>query len=153
MKSNRKLFANLLRIGVNMSTNTRRDFIKKSAQGLAGVALAGGFLNWISLDSAYAKKKKKKKSGASGGSDQKLIDTNAPMAKNVRYQHDKSKITDAALKIEKQGVKWADQKCSNCVLYNAVVDKVDGKAVGKCSLFPQNVVAAEGWCTTWAKKG
>jgi hypothetical protein len=38
--------------------------------------------------------------------------------------------------------------CSNCALYQGAA----GQAYGPCTLFPQNSVAAKGWCSGWAKK-
>ena len=42
----------------------------------------------------------------------------------------------------------ADQKCSNCALYQG---KPADKA-GGCSLFPGKQVAGPGWCSAWVKK-
>jgi hypothetical protein len=39
------------------------------------------------------------------------------------------------------------QMCSGCILYTA---GEGGR--GKCGLFQQGTVAAEGWCTSWAAK-
>ena len=41
-----------------------------------------------------------------------------------------------------------DQTCKNCQFYTL---QGDG-ATGKCQLFPVGLVAAEGWCASWAKK-
>jgi hypothetical protein len=41
----------------------------------------------------------------------------------------------------------ADQSCLNCQLYTARSEER-----GKCAVFPQGVVAAGGWCTSWSPK-
>ncbi len=42
----------------------------------------------------------------------------------------------------------ADQRCSNCALYQGKASD----AVGGCPLFGTKTVAAGGWCSAWAKK-
>ncbi|MDO9071667.1 MAG: high-potential iron-sulfur protein [Rubrivivax sp.] len=42
----------------------------------------------------------------------------------------------------------ASQTCANCALYTGVA----GEAAGPCPLFAGQLVAAEGWCSAWAKK-
>ena len=42
----------------------------------------------------------------------------------------------------------ADQKCSNCALYQGKA----ADAAGPCPLFAGKQVAAKGWCSAWAKK-
>ena len=39
-------------------------------------------------------------------------------------------------------------KCSNCALYQGKA----GEATGACPLFAGKVVAANAWCSAWAKK-
>jgi hypothetical protein len=39
------------------------------------------------------------------------------------------------------------QMCSKCMFYTAA-----GKKEGKCQIFQNRLVAAKGWCTSWAKK-
>ena len=43
----------------------------------------------------------------------------------------------------------ADQKCSNCALYQGKATD----AAGGCPLFAGKQVAGKGWCSAWAKKG
>jgi len=40
-----------------------------------------------------------------------------------------------------------DQNCANCLFYTARMEDR-----GKCQLFAQGLVAAEGWCASWAAK-
>lgn len=42
----------------------------------------------------------------------------------------------------------ADQKCSNCQLYQGKA----GEPAGPCPLFGTKKVAAGGWCGSWVKK-
>lgn len=42
----------------------------------------------------------------------------------------------------------AEQKCSNCQLYQGQ----DGDQVGACAIFPGKLVAADGWCKSWVVK-
>jgi len=41
----------------------------------------------------------------------------------------------------------ADQNCTNCLFYTARMEDR-----GKCQLFAQGLVTAEGWCASWAAK-
>jgi hypothetical protein len=68
------------------------------------------------------------------------------MAASVNYSEDKKKVKKD-LQTDRQGVKFANQKCSVCALYT----KVDEKA-GKCALFPNEYVKANAWCASWSKK-
>jgi len=40
-----------------------------------------------------------------------------------------------------------DQDCANCQFYTA-----QSAERGKCQLFPQGLVAAEGWCSSWTAR-
>ncbi|WP_064604689.1 high-potential iron-sulfur protein [Photobacterium sp. J15] len=42
----------------------------------------------------------------------------------------------------------SDKKCSNC----ALLQGNEGDEWRPCAIFPGKVVAAEGWCSAWAKK-
>ncbi len=42
----------------------------------------------------------------------------------------------------------ADQKCSNCALFQGKA----ADAAGPCPLFAGKQVTAKGWCSAWAKK-
>ena len=73
----------------------------------------------------------------------------------MNYVHNSKSIKDAKLQTDRAGVKFKDQTCKNCAFY--VKDKeanVGGKKAGPCQM-PFAVgkfVAAEGWCSSWAKK-
>jgi len=74
-------------------------------------------------------------SAAGSSSDEQLV-TEIPamsaLVNSVNYQHQTPK---------------PDQRCDNCQLYTAKTD-----TLGKCQLFTQGLVEAEGWCTSWIKK-
>lgn len=127
---------------------TRRDFLKFAAVGGASLFAM----------TAIANAEEKRRAGkpadaaaAGGDSALPLVKPGEGMAAGVNYQDDKAKVKDAALKIDRQGVKFADQKCSNCALYQAA-GKKDGAEVGKCSLFANQLVKANSWCGSWNKK-
>lgn len=66
-----------------------------------------------------------------------------PQAVALGYKADTSKVDKA--KFPKH---TADQKCSNCALFQG---KAADKA-GGCPLFAGKQVAGPGWCSAWAKK-
>lgn len=57
-------------------------------------------------------------------------------AKALAYTETASTVKHASFK--------AGSKCSNCQFFNA--------ATSACAIFPGFTVAAEGWCSAWAKK-
>ncbi|MEI6802612.1 MAG: high-potential iron-sulfur protein [Burkholderiales bacterium] len=66
-----------------------------------------------------------------------------PVAIGLGYKADATKADKA--KFPKYA---ADQKCSNCALFQ-------GKAAdanGPCPIFAGKQVSAKGWCSAWAKK-
>ena len=82
-----------------------------------------------------------------------LIDPKDPQAKALNYQHEHKDIKDKSLQTERNGIKWANQKCHNCNFYQKDKEgKASGKTAAPCQLLAGKAVASEGWCTTWAKK-
>ncbi len=124
-----------------MSQLTRRSFFKGMASALGLVLVSG------SLTSAFAQGRKKKEAAETTSKAPKLVEPGKGMAANVNYQHSHADVKDAALKVDKQGVKWDAQNCANCVLYTK-----DGTDTGRCTLFPGQLVKNAGWCTSWSKK-
>jgi hypothetical protein len=104
---------------------SRRDFFK---QALGAVALT-----FLALKAGAAEVLK-------------FVVPGQGMAASVNYTEDKKKAKKD-LQIERQGVPFAQQKCSGCALYT----KVDDKS-GKCALFPNQLVKANAWCASWSKK-
>lgn len=76
-------------------------------------------------------------SGTAGAAD--LISETDPQAAALGYKAD-------ATKAEKRTD--ATALCSNCNFYTGKA----GEASGPCALFQGKLVAANGWCTAWAKK-
>ena len=93
--------------------------------------------------------------GAAASAAPKLVDPKDPQAKAVSYVHDKKDIKDKSIQTERTGVKFADQHCKNCAFYTKDKEAtVEGKKAAPCQMpfATGKSVAAEGWCTTWAKK-
>jgi len=61
------------------------------------------------------------------------IEANAPIVSQLQYVNESP---------------FPDKHCSNCVLYQGAPDSDRGK----CPLFVQGVVAAQGHCMSWAPK-
>ncbi len=71
------------------------------------------------------------------------VDEKEPQAVALGYVHDTTKAD------KKKFPKHSnDQKCLNCALYQGK----PGEAWGGCPLFGTKLVAANGWCSAWAKK-
>lgn len=92
---------------------------------------------------------------AAAGAGLKLVDPKDGQAKAVNYVHNISEIKDKALMTDRAGVKFVNQKCNACAFYTGDKETtVDGKKAAPCQMpfASGKVVAAEGWCSTWAKK-
>lgn len=126
-------------------SQSRREFFKTLVVG-AGATLASQAISSVALGQG------RKRGGAAGaGGELALVTPGQGMAASVNYVHKTADIKDAKLQIERQGVKFLEQKCSNCILYTKH-GMQGGEEVGKCQLFANQVVKASGWCTSWAKK-
>jgi len=73
----------------------------------------------------------------------KVDEVKDELAKSLGYKHDTTKVDAKAFPAHK-----ADQKCSNCALFQAKA----GDAWGGCGIFAGKQVAANGWCKQWVKK-
>jgi hypothetical protein len=127
-----------------MNTN-RRQFFKRSA-GIFGVILSSPLI----LQTLFSSKAEAQK--AEDCSKLPLVEPGKGMAISVNYFHKHSDMKKAELKTERQGVKWDQQNCKNCMLYVAC-GKKGADEIGKCAIFAGQAVKASGWCTTWSKKG
>jgi hypothetical protein len=76
-------------------------------------------------------------SGTAGAAE--MVSETDPQATALGYKAD-------ATKAEKRTD--ATAMCSNCNFYSGKA----GEASGPCALFQGKLVAANGWCTAWAKK-
>lgn len=117
--------------------SSRREFCKKSLLVLGAAPLiARGF----SASPAFAQTTK-------------ALDEKDLQAAQLGYVHDGSKVDKA--KFPKKGEPGGEnQNCANCMLWVKGGLKADGMEGewGQCSIFPQGLVSAKGWCNTWAKK-
>jgi len=126
------------------NNQSRRNFLKTAVVGAAVTVVAGKVL-------AEQKRGGSAPAAGSAGAKLTLLSVTDPTAKALNYHDDKAKIKDASMKIDRQGVKYNDQHCKNCLLFKSV-GKVNGVEAGSCTLFAGKAVAAEGWCTSWSKK-
>jgi len=74
---------------------------------------------------------------------QARLDEADAQAVALGYRHDTTKVD-----LKKFPKHTADQKCSNCQLFQGKA----GEAWGACTIFPGKQVAANGWCSAWVKK-
>lgn len=128
----------------------RRHFFK------AALLTFGAIAGYSTLVGAEERRRSARPSAAGAGGATVLVDPKDSAAKAVSYVHKTSDIKDNKLKTERAGVKFNDQKCSNCVFYTKDKETtVVGKKAAPCQMpFAVNkAVAAEGWCTSWSKKG
>lgn len=115
-----------------INITSRRSFIK-AGLGAGALALAASFHN---PNLSYAQ-----------AATTKALDINDPTAKDLGYVEDAAKA-DAAKRTN------TNATCANCVLFAKGGLKADGKdgEYGQCTIFPQGLVAAKGWCISWAQK-
>lgn len=64
-----------------------------------------------------------------------LISEQDPAAQTLKYVEDVRRAPAAT----------AGANCANCSLYSSVTNDAGG-----CTLFPNKLVKAEGWCTAWS---
>lgn len=102
---------------------------------------------------AEAERRRGGGSGATAGA--ALIDPKSAAAKSVNYVHNLKEIKDKKLQTDRSGVSFAQQRCDACAFYQKDKETtVAGKKAAPCQMpfAAGKVVAAEGWCTSWAKK-
>jgi len=104
-----------------MKTCSRRNLFKLAGAGSLAILMPVG----SRFGSAFAQEK---------------LDPENAQAKALGYVHDTTTVDEG---------KWAshsnDQKCSNCQLAQG-----DGDWFG-CSIFPNKLVANNGWCSAWVQ--
>ncbi|MBC7740599.1 MAG: high-potential iron-sulfur protein [Bdellovibrionaceae bacterium] len=84
-----------------------------------------------------------------------LVDPKDPAAKAVSYVQKNTEIKDKNLQTDRQGVKFANQKCNGCQFYPKDKEAtVAGKKAAPCQLpfAAGRSVVSEGWCSSWAKR-
>lgn len=122
---------------------------------LQGALASAGLISLISSIANSEERRRGAKPAAAGAGAATLVDPKDPAAKAVNYVHKNSEVKDKALTVDRTGVKFKDQKCLNCSFYQKDKEStVAGKKAGPCLMPFANgkAVAAEGWCTSWAKK-
>lgn len=137
-----------------MHQSSRRSFFGKSMKALGSLALAPAALSTLFGQQSQAQEKRRAKPGAeAAGGETSLpwVEEGKGMAASLSYASDHSKVKDASKKVERQGTPFEKQHCNACMLYTKVGTK-DGKEAGKCTLFQGQLVAGQGFCTSWAKK-
>lgn len=114
---------------------SRRSFIKNTAVGLcaAGAALLTRTKPAFASDTP--------------------VSEDDPTALALGYKHDKAKV-DAGKFPRVKDASSAKANCGNCILFQGEGREIAGQTGkwGNCGLFPGKVVAAEGWCNSYAPK-
>ncbi len=119
----------------------RRSFVQTIA-GFAGLSVFTGI--------AQAQTKRQPKKEAAAGAD--TMCSKEAMAVSINYAPNHKAVTDAKLKVDKQGMAFDKQFCSNCMFFAATGKDKAGKEIGKCQLLQGCLVYGEGWSSSWAKK-
>lgn len=126
----------------------RRSFFQTALMAIGAATILPSLLQ--------AEERRRGGGAAAASATPTLVDPKDAAAKAVNYVHETKDIKDKALQTERAGVKFADQHCKGCAFYDATKTvTVGGKKAGPCQMpfAAGKVVAAEGWCSTWAKKG
>ena len=81
------------------------------------------------------------------------VDSISAKGKQFGYHEDATTV-DTTKYPKRAGEEGKTQFCSNCQLLTSSDVKVEGKdgTYGACSLFPEGVVATNGWCNMWVQK-
>jgi hypothetical protein len=136
---------------MEQNTSRRRFFIQVGqALGLAMVAPA------LFSSTAMAEERRRARSeggtpAAATGGDLPMVEPGKGPAAAVSYVYKHSDVKDPALKVERGGVPFEKQHCANCSFYTKHAVK-GGEEVGKCQIFPNQLVKSTAWCSTWNKK-
>jgi hypothetical protein len=130
--------------------NSRRHFFKQAA-AMCGAALLAPVTGFAANERRGGGSSAA--TAAAGNADLNLpmVEPGKGMAASMNYHYKNTDVKDAALKIERQGVPFANQHCASCMLYTKVGKKAGGE-VGKCQLFQGQLVKSTGWCSSWNKK-
>ncbi len=117
---------------------SRRGFLKNILVGAAAFPI----LNNISVPGAEAQ-----------GAPTKPLSESDPMAKTMGYHHDATKV-DKTKWPKKAAPDGDKQFCKTCILYLEGGKKIEGETseFGKCGLFSNGLVNANGWCNSYVIK-
>ena len=125
-----------------MTRNSRRDFLKTLAVGVASV----GFLRAQLTDAIAAPKAAPAKDVPLPPGEKKVNEAEALPAA-LGFKHDVKDIDYKKYPKRKEKANQ-NQFCDNCALYTK-----SNEGWGKCTMMANaGVVAAKGWCGSWSKK-
>jgi hypothetical protein len=71
---------------------------------------------------------------------QEEVDPGDELAQDLGYVEDASAVDPSEWPTYEEG-----QVCANCALYHGA----EGEEYGPCDIFNGNLVAAQGWCSSW----
>lgn len=109
-----------------LAAMSRRRFISLSAMSLA------------TLSSSYALVMQRTANAQQSGLE-KLEETDS-LAQAFNYHHNAEEVAE--------GARGDNQYCYNCQFYQGQ----EGEEWGPCTIFPNKLVSANGWCSAWAQK-
>ncbi len=133
---------------MEQNTSRRRFFVHVGQMlGLAAIAPV------LFSSNVFAEERRRGRSAEAGGGAEGLtmVEPGKGAAGAVNYHFKHSDVKDAALKVDRGGVPFAKQFCHNCNFYTKHSLK-NGEEVGKCQIFPNQLVKSTAWCSTWNKK-
>lgn len=121
------------------NNRSRREFLKRGALSLTILPIAQQLL---SGERVYAQ-----------ALPTKALDPSAPNAQALGYVHD-AKQVDVSKWPKRNAPGGETQFCDNCMFWQQGGLKAEGREGewGKCLIFPDGLVAAKGWCNSWAPK-
>ena len=127
---------------------SRRDFIRN----ISGIIGASALFSVIGTQ-AFGEERRasKPKAGSDPALDLPLVQPGVGAATALNYVFDHKDLKDAKLKVERNGVPFEKQHCNTCMFYTKAGVK-NGTELGKCQLFPNQLVKSNAFCTSWTKK-
>jgi ribosomal protein S27AE len=137
---------------MEQNTTSRRRFFIHVGQMLGLAALAPVLFSAKAL-AEEKRRARPTEGGAAGGAEAGLtmVEPGKGAGAAVNYVLKHSDVKDAALKIERGGLPFEKQLCTNCGFY-AKHSVKNGEEVGKCQIFPNQLVKGSAWCASWNKK-
>jgi hypothetical protein len=135
-----------------VQNNSRRRFFVIAGQML-GLATIAPLLFGSRVFAEEKRRARPSAGGAAGGADAELtmVEPGKGAAGAVNYQFKHSDVKEAALKVDRGGLPFEKQFCNNCNFYTKHSTK-NGEEVGKCQIFPNQLVKSTAWCSSWNKK-
>lgn len=141
-----KSIDHLMELESPMNLSRRKLFL-----GAVGILSFGLMSSLVSAEERRRARGADKKAAAGGPLADPLVDPKDPTAQAMNYAEKHADVKKAELKIERSGVAFEKQNCSNCGFFKEVGTK-DKAKVGTCTLFSRKLVKNEAWCSSWNKK-